>query len=366
MDIVLKEITVADLVDGYRDDGADGVRGYGGDLDIRPAFQREFVYGDKERMAVIDTILKDYPLNVMYWSDQGDDKFEIIDGQQRTISVAQYVQGEFSFPDLFTHHDMFFDNLPANKQQMIMDYELMVYVCTGDDEEKLDWFKTINIAGKELTNQELRNAVYSGPWVSDAKRWFSRNGGPAQKLAGKYVKGNPIRQDYLETAIRWISDGTVDEYMALHQKQSDAKELWSHFQQVIQWVKDAFPKYREPMKNVDWGPLYDNHKNDVLDPDELEADVSALMEDDDVKRKPGVYLYVLTGHEHHLNLRAFSKNTKQSRYEKQNGKCAKCGEAFDFPDMDGDHITPWVEGGKTVEDNCQMLCRGCNRRKGSK
>ena len=365
MDIVLKEITVADLVGGYRDDGAGGVRGYGGKLDIRPAFQREFVYGDKERMAVIDTILKGYPLNVMYWSDRGDGTFEVIDGQQRTISVAQYVSGEFSFPDLFTHHDMFFDNLSEAQQQKIMDYDLTVYICTGDDKERLDWFRTINIAGKELTNQELRNAVYSGPWVSDAKRWFSRNGGPAQRLGGKYVKGDPIRQDYLETAIRWICDGTIDEYMAARQKEPDAKELWNHFEQVIKWVKATFHRYRDSMKRVDWGPLYDEHKDDMLDVDDLETEVSALMKDHDVQRKPGIYRYVLTGDERYLNLRSFDQNLKQSVYEKQNRKCATCAKPFDFAYMEGDHITPWVEGGKTVEDNCQMLCRDCNRRKGA-
>ena len=366
MNIVLHEITVADLVDGYSDDGDGGVVGYGGRLDIRPAFQREFVYGEKERVAVVDTIAKGYPLNVMYWSDKGDDTFEIIDGQQRTISAAQYVQGEFSFPDLFTHHDMFFDNLTKTKQQEILDYKIMVYICTGNDSEKLAWFKTINIAGKELTNQELRNAVYSGSWVSHAKRWFSRNGGPAQKLAGNYLKGNPIRQDYLETAIRWVGGDNIDKHMALHQNHDDANDLWAHFQQVIKWVKDTFPTYRSPMKSVDWGPLYDEHKNDVLDAEKIEAEVSVLMEDDEVERKAGIYLYVLTGHERYLNLRLFSKNLKQGVYEKQHGQCAKCREPFDFGGMDGDHITPWVEGGKTVEENCQMLCRDCNRRKGSR
>ena len=260
---------------------------------------------------------------------------------------------------------MFFDNLPTSKKQKILDYRLTVYVCAGEDSEKLDWFKTINIAGKALTDQELRNAVYSGTWVSHAKRWFSRNGGPAQKLAGNYLKGNPIRQDYLETAIRWVSCDNIDKHMAQHQNYDNADDLWAHFQQVIKWVKDVFPEYRPPMKSVDWGPLYDAHKNDTLDADKLEVEVSALMEDDDVQRKTGVYHYVLTGDDRYMNLRLFSKNLKQGAYEKQGGKCAKCRNAFDFADMDGDHITPWVEGGKTVEDNCQMLCKPCNRRKGS-
>lgn len=176
MKVELLDITVGELINEYRDDGEGGVFGYGGKLNIRPPFQREFIYRDKERKAVIDSILKEFPLNVMYWADREDGTFEIIDGQQRTISIAQYVEGDFSF------NHRYFHNLPSDEAKLILDYELMVYVCTGTDSEKLEWFKTINIAGQELTNQELRNAVYSGPWVSDAKRYFSRTGGPAYRI----------------------------------------------------------------------------------------------------------------------------------------------------------------------------------------
>lgn len=367
MKIELREVTVADLVDGYSDDGESGVRGFGGELDIRPAFQREFVYDDKQRVAVIDTVVKGFPLNVMYWADRGEGcspRYEIIDGQQRTISLAQYVNNDFSFR--FSHYDLFFENLPADKQQAIMGYELTVYVCSGTDSEKLDWFEIVNIAGEELTKQELRNAVYSGFWVTDAKRWFSRRGCPAQQLGGNYTKGNPIRQDYLETAIRWISDDDIEEYMGKHQSDQDAKELWAHFEKVIKWTQKTFPEYRQTMKQVDWGPLYDTHKNDVLDPEILENEVARLVADDDVQSQTGIYRYVLAGDERHLSLRAFTKNEKQRVFEKQAGKCVLCRNVFEINQMEADHITPWIEGGKTIEENCQMLCKSCNRRKGAR
>ena len=199
MKIELLDLTVQELVEDYYDDDEGGVTGYGGKLDIRPPFQREFVYKDKERNAVIDSILKGFPLNVMYWADRENGEFEIIDGQQRTISIAQYVEGDFSFNDLYFH------NLPSDKQELILDYKLMVYVCSGTGSEKLDWFKTINIAGKKLTNQELRNAVYAGTWLSDAKRYFSRNGCAAYQIGNAYVNGSPIRQEYLEIVIKWVS-----------------------------------------------------------------------------------------------------------------------------------------------------------------
>ena len=366
--IELRHITVGDLVSGYSDDGEGGVRGFGGELDIRPPFQREFVYGEKQRTAVIDTVMRDYPLNVMYWADRGEDAFpryEIIDGQQRTISLAQYAANDFSFTDLLSRHNLFFENLPPGRQQAILDYELTVYVCSGTDSEKLDWFRTINIAGAELTAQELRNAVYSGSWVADAKRWFSRNGCAAQKLGGKYLTGKANRQEHLETAVRWISGGDIENYMGRHQHDEDADELWAHFKKVVDWVRNVFPEYRPAMKQVDWGPLHDEHKNDVLDPDILESRVAQLVADDDVQSQPGIYRYVLAGDERHLNLRSFTTNQKQRAYEKQDGGCPRCRETFDIGQMEADHITPWSKGGRTDDANCQVLCKGCNRRKGA-
>ena len=360
MNIELLDLTVRDLVDGYQDNGDDGVRGYGGKLDIRPPFQREFIYKEKERNAVIDTILQGFPLNVMYWADRGDGTYEIIDGQQRTISIAQYIDGDFSL------NYQYFHNLPADIQQRILDYPLMVYVCSGTDSEKLAWFRIINIAGAKLTDQELRNAVYAGPWVSDARRYFSRRGCPAYGIGSNYLKGTPIRQDYLETAIQWISDGGIEDYMGRRQHEESAETLWDYFRSVIDWVEAIFPAWRSSMKGVDWGSLYNTCKDENLDPVAIAARVEELLDDDEVQREAGIYPYVLTGEAKHLNLRQFDARMKRRIYRKQEGVCAICKERFEFNEMEADHITPWSEGGKTNEDNCQMLCRKCNREKAAK
>ena len=362
MNIELREVTVRELTNGYSDDGQNGVRGYNGRLDIRPPFQREFVYNDKQRNAVIDSVLKGFPLNVMYWSDRGNHTFEIIDGQQRTISLAQYVQGDFP------HNDLFFHNLPANVRESILNYKLMVYTCSGTESDKLDWFKIINIAGVKLTDQELRNAVYSGSWVSDAKRYFSSTGCVAYQIGHQYLKSTakPIRQDYLETAIKWINQNSIDKYMANHQHDLDARELWDHYRSVIEWVESVFTVPRKAMKGIDWGKLHDEYKNVLVDTWSVEAETQRLIADDDVQKQSGIYAYILTRDVKHLNLRAFPNGMKQRVYEQQDGKCAMCGDSFDISAMEADHVTPWVEGGGTVETNCQMLCKSDNRTKGAR
>lgn len=357
MKITLKEIPVRDLVQDYQDQAENGVTGYGGKLDIRPPYQREFIYKDKQREAVIDTVTKNFPLNVMYWAVRADRGFEVIDGQQRTISICQYVKGEFSFDMLYFH------NLPADRQEQILNYKLMVYFCEGTDSEKLEWFKTINIAGEELTEQELRNAVYHGSWVYDAKRYFSKTGCPAYGLASNYLAGSAIRQDYLETAIDWLSNGNIDVYMANHQHDPNASELWLYFQNVINWVKVVFPVYRKEMKGLAWGELFNTFKDTPLDAKTLEKEIAVLMQDDDVTNKKGIYPFVLDRKEKHLNIRAFTQATKRKVYEKQQGKCPLCKNHFKLEEMEADHITPWHEGGKTELANCQMLCKDCNRRK---
>ena len=226
MKIQLKEITVRELTSGYQDNDENGVIGFGGKLDIRPPYQREFIYKDKQRDAVIDTITKDFPLNVMYWAVREDGNFEVIDGQQRTISISQYVAGDFAFKNRYFH------NLQNDEKEQILNYKLMVYFCSGEDSEKLEWFKTINIAGERLTDQELRNAVYSGSWVSDAKKYFSKSGCPAYNIGNDYLSGSTIRQDYLETTINWISEGTIENYMAKNQHEPNANELRLYFNSV--------------------------------------------------------------------------------------------------------------------------------------
>jgi hypothetical protein len=358
MKIELKEITVRDLTDDYQDNEEAGVVGYGGKLDIRPAYQREFIYKDKQRDAVIETVMKDFPLNVMYWAVREDGGFEVIDGQQRTISISQFVEGDFAFQGRYFH------NFQKDEQEQILDYKLMVYLCSGTDSEKLEWFKTINIAGVKLSDQELRNAVYHGSWVTDAKRYFSKNGCPAHGIGGDYLSGAYNRQEYLETAVEWINRGDVEGYMAIRQHAPNANELWLYFHGVIAWVKATFPRTRKEMKTVAWGLLYNEFQGASLDPVKLEAEVSRLMADEDVTKKTGIYSYVLDGRERHLNIRAFTPNQKREAYERQEGLCPVCKDTFRLEDMEADHITPWHEGGKTEAANCQMLCRDDNRRKG--
>ncbi len=361
MNIELKEITIQELSDGFQDNNENGVVGFGGKLDIRPPYQREFIYKDKQRDAVINTITKNFPLNVMYWAVREDGTFEVIDGQQRTISICQYIDGDFAFQNRYFH------NLKADEKEKILNYTLMVYVCSGTESEKLEWFKTINIAGEKLTEQELRNAVYTGSWVSDAKRYFSKSGCVAYNIGSDYLNGSPIRQEFLETAIDWISEGKIENYMATHQHDPNATALWLYFQSVITWVNATFTvKRKKFMKGIQWGLFYNKYKDVVFDTKAIEEETARLIADDEVEKKSGIYAYILTKDERYLGIRTFSDSVKQKVYENQKGICPICKNHFDISEMEGDHITPWVEGGKTIEENCQMLCKDDNRRKASK
>lgn len=357
MKIDLADVTIRQLSDGYFDNAEGGVVGLAGKLDIRPPYQREFVYRDKQRDAVINSIFHDYPLNVMYWAVREDGDFEVIDGQQRTISICQYVDGDFAFEGRFFH------NLQPDEKERFLSYNLTVYHCAGTDSEKLEWFRIINIAGEELTQQELRNAVYHGPWVTAAKPIFSKSNCPAYGLGSDYMTGSPIRQDYLETVIRWINAGDIEGYMAVHQHDPNANTEWLYFQSVIAWVKATFPGHRKEMKSVSWGTLYNAHKGDALDPTQLEERVAALMSDEDVTSKKGIYPFVLNGLERSLSIRAFSDNNKREAYERQKGICPVCLQNFGLAQMEADHITPWSKGGRTTAANCQMLCQADNRTK---
>ncbi len=364
MQIELHKITVRELTAGYQDNNENGVRAFGGRLDVRPPFQREFVYKEKQRDAVIDTLTQGFPLNVMYWAVREDGTFEIIDGQQRTISICQYVNGDFAYMFRYFH------NLQPDEQEQILNYELQVYICSGTDSEKLKWFKTINIAGEELTEQELRNAIYSGPWVTQAKRRFSKTGCVAYKIASDFMSGSPIRQEYFEKALKWIGnaqDMSIEQYMAEHQHDTDADQLWQYFQDVIHWVEKLFGrKYKKEMKSVDWGFLYNQYRDTTLTATAIGEEVSRLMADSDVQKKTGIFHYIFDHDIRHLGIRAFDDNTKREVYERQRGICAICGKHFDIEHMEADHITPWHEGGRTIAENCQMLCRECNRRKSGK
>ncbi len=355
MKVDLHQITVRQVAEGYIDNAEEGILGYGGKLNIRPQYQREFVYNDKKRDAVIDTIRKGFPLNSIYWAINEDGTFEVLDGQQRTISFCQYVHGDYSIDNRAFH------NLTQTEKEQILNYPLMVYFCEGNDKEKLDWFRIVNIAGERLTDQELRNAVYTGPWLSDAKRTFSKTNCAAYGLASHYLTGSPIRQDYLETALKWISKNNIEHYMSVHQHDPNANELWLYFRGLIEWVQLTFPVYRKEMKGIDWGPLYDAYKDQLFDTAALEREVQTLMADEDVTNKKGIYAYVLTRIQRHLNIRAFTDNQKREAYERQQGICARCGLHFELNQMEADHITPWHLGGKTIAENCQLLCKACNR-----
>jgi len=360
MEIEIKEITIREVVDGYlNNDNEEGVIGYSGKLNIRPKYQREFVYKDKQRNAVIETVRKNFPLNVMYWV-KNEDSYELMDGQQRTISICEYVAGKFSL------NYQCFHNLEDDEKEQILDYKLMVYLCEGTDKEKLDWFKTINIAGEKLTPQELRNAIYTGAWLTNAKRYFSKTNCPAYNLASNYIKGSTIRQDYLETVISWISNGEVEEYMSKNQSKPNANELWLYFQSVINWINTIFPNYRREMKGVDFGILYNEFKDHEFNSQSLEQEITKLMQDEDVTKKSGIYVYILTRDEKYLNIRAFIDKQKREAYEGQIGICPKCKAHFKIEEMEADHITPWHEGGKTTAENCQMLCKHDNRVKSDK
>ena len=361
MKIELHNLTIREIFDGYKNNEEEGVVGFGGKLNIRPKYQREFVYKPEQQKAVINTIQRDLPLNVMYWCKTGEDSYELMDGQQRTLSFCTYCDGAFSVDEAYFH------NLPKDKQEQILNYKLFVYVCEGSDSEKLEWFKIINIAGEKLTDQELRNAVYAGPWTTSAKKYFSKTGCVASKLSDKYVTGSTIRQELLEKALEWICDKegcTIEDYMGRHQNDPDASALWSYFRNVIDWIQAKFTNVRREMKKVNWGPLYNQFgQNSALDATQLESRIAELMADEDVTNKAGIYDYVLTGNERKLSIRAFSPRDRRTAYERQKGLCAKCGKPFKLEEMQADHINPWAKGGKTIPENCQMLCADCNRRK---
>ena len=375
MKINLQQIKVRDLVNGYVNNDEEGVVGYGGRLNIRPAFQREFVYNEKQQKAVIDTVVKGFPLNTMYWVHNEDDTFELLDGQQRTLSICEFVEGNFSM-EFSKGVEQAFHNLTDDEQNAILDYELMIYICDGNERERLEWFRTINITGEKLTDQELLNINYIGAWLSDAKRKFSKTNCVAFKLGHKFVKGLPIRQDYLETALSWISGGNITNYMSTHQHDINANELWLYFNSVITWIETTFaldtnPKnYRKEMLGLNWGDLYNRFRNNMYDAQVIEKRVNELMANEEVTDKKGVYEYILSGENEDmackLSKRAFSDADKRTAYERQHGICPITGEYLPITEMQADHIIPWWKGGTTTLSNLQMISKTANIRKGGR
>lgn len=362
MEITMHEITVREIFNGYINNGENGVTGYGGNLNIRPKYQRNFVYNETQRAEVIRTVKKNFPLNVMYWIDNGGGKFEVMDGQQRTISICDYISGGFAVDGFY------FYSLPNVAKNTILNYKLTIYFCQSDDyAEKMQWFQVVNIAGERLFEQEIRNAVFASSFVDAARAYFSQNNCAAYRTAKDYLNGAPIRQEYLETVLKWFAaknNCSIDELMSRSQQDDpNAENLVKYFNDVIAWVQKTFTTYRKEMKGLDWGIFYNKYGDTIFDVPKITAKIEDLMADEDVTSKRGIYKYILTGDERYLNVRAFDDRIKKFIYKQQGGKCNICGKTFPIAEMHADHITAWSKGGKTIVENCQMLCATCNLKK---
>lgn len=389
MKIELSPITVREVVESYKDHAEEGVVGYGGKLNIRPAYQREFVYQNEQRNEVIRTVMRGYPstefpLNVMYWAKTDETLFELIDGQQRTISLCQYINNEFSI--LIDGMPQNFDNLSAEKKEYLLNYKLQIYICEGTNDEKLDWFTIINVAGEPLTTQELLNANYTGPWLSSAKRYFMKSSSPAYLLANKYIdiEANQSRGRGLETAIKWVSGENIKQYMADHQNDDNADELWKHFRLVIEWVQKTFTEYYREMKGLNWGLLYERYHEHVYDPSIVSVQIQKLYGDIHIKNSKGIFEYILGDSidTRLLDIRVFDDATKRSVYATQTAEakakgisnCPPCAlgrnvnktKIWALEEMDADHVAAWSKGGTTSIENCEMLCVTHNRAKGNR
>ncbi|MFA5012266.1 MAG: DUF262 domain-containing protein [Ignavibacteria bacterium] len=389
MKIYLKPITIREIVENYKDSAEEGVVGYNGKLNIRPAYQREFIYKPDQRNEVIRTIMRGYPntafpLNVMYWAKTNNNQYELIDGQQRTISFCQFFNMEFSI--ILDGMPKKFDNLSPEKKEYFLNYELQIYVCEGTPEQRLEWFSIINIAGEPLTSQELLNANYTGTWLSSAKRYFMKSNSAAYGLANKYIdiEANQSRGKGLETAIKWISSNNVKQYMADHQNDENADVLWLHFKKVIEWIQKNFIDYHREMKGLDWGQLYDKYFDITYNPRIISKQVQELITDPYITNSKGIFEYILGSSVDTklLEVRIFDDATKKFVYTKQTEKavrkntsnCPLCAighvsnkhRIWNLNEMDADHVAAWSKGGKTIKKNCQMLCKTHNQAKGNK
>ena len=384
MCILEDEITISDLYKNYEDNGENGVFAYNGYLEVRPAYQREFIYDDAKQKKVIDSIINNYPINVFYWGEADKQGYyDLIDGQQRTLSICKFIHGDYSVN--YNGSDYTFASLPFEVRKIIQEYKLKIYRCSGTEKEKLTWFETINIASEALTKQELRNAVYTGSWLSSAKQYFSKTNCPATQLGKGFIKTKDAnRQLILERVLQWASNAegkTIEEYMSEHRNDKDASELWDYFVSIIDWVKRNFGTNIRGMDKVQWGNLYNkyskehdvdnknrilciiNHKMGLYSLNAFLDEIESLQDDEEVTSKSGIFEYILSGDDRKLSIRAFPDSIKKKVYRLQGGVCKHCGEKFDYDDMVADHIIPWSKGGHTTEGNCQMLCVKCNAKK---
>jgi hypothetical protein len=381
------DITVADICNGfvYNQSEGKGLFGLSGTLTIQPEYQRNYVYADKggkRETAVIDSLLKGYPLGLIYFNQVADNKFEVLDGQQRITSIGRFVTNKFAIMDGGNPKN--FDSLPADQQAKIKDSKLLIYECEGTETEIKQWFETINIAGVPLTRQELLNAIYSGPFVTLAKAEFSNSQNSNIQKWSAYISGSVNRQEYLERALEWISKGDIGGYMSSHRTNSDIKELKAYFNSVIDWVSGVFINVEKEMQGLEWGRLYELYHSQSYDPAKVSIEVNRLYSDPYVKNRRGVFEYILGGLQDSklLDVRVFDDATRKSVYTQQTNaaeatgtsNCSLCAvghsanksKIWKFAEMDADHVSAWSKGGGSSTKNCQMLCITHNRAKGNR
>lgn len=382
------EITVKDICDGfvYNELEGKGLFGLSGTLTIQPEYQRNYIYADgKKDVAVIDSLLKGYPLGLIYFNKVSEGNLEVLDGQQRITSFGRFVTNKFAIKD---DNDMeqYFSGLAKDKQNKILDSKLTIYECEGEESEIKEWFKTINIAGVPLNNQELLNAIYSGEFVTLAKEEFSNSQNSNIQKWGAYISGSVDRQSYLERALEWVSKSkeNIDGYMSLHRYDNNITELKNYFNSVIDWTSTVFIDVEKEMCGLEWGRLYETYHKKAFNPKILSEEVQKLYADSYVKNRKGIFEYVLGGLEDTklLQVRVFDDATKKSTYKKQTkeakekgiSNCPLCAvgnntnktKIWSQNEMDADHVTAWSKGGETIKSNCEMLCKTHNRAKGNK
>lgn len=386
MQTTLKQYTIREICEGfvYNELEGKGLFGLSGKLTIQPEYQRNYIYADNKRdVAVIESILKGYPLGLIYFNKLSDDKLEVLDGQQRITSFGRYVTEKFAIKDA-NGMEQYFTGLAENLQQKILDTQILVYECEGEESEIKEWFKTINIAGIPLNEQELLNAVYSGPFVTKAKEEFSNSQNTKVQKWGAYISGSVNRQDFLHTALNWVSKGEIDNYMSSHRNDDNICKLETYFTTVIDWISAVFSDVEPEMKGLEWGRLYEEFHKNSYNPQTVSAKVQELYADPYVKCHKGIFEYVLGNCEKKqlLEVRVFDEATKKAVYKQQtqNAKakgisnCPICASGnnnnktkiWDQKDMDADHVTAWSKGGATDIKNCEMLCKSHNRAKGNK
>ena len=387
MDTVLKtEITVEDICNGfvYNEFEGKGLFGLSGKLTIQPEYQRNYIYADgKKDVAVIDSILKGYPLGLIYFTKIADDKFEVLDGQQRITSFGRFITGKFAIKDS-NGMERYFSGLAENQREQILKTKLTIYECEGSEQEIKEWFKTINIAGVPLNEQELSNAIHSGPFVTKAKEEFSNSQNANVQKWSAYIKGDVKRQDYLRVALDWVSKGNIDAYMSKHRYDDNINELKTYFTSVIDWISSVFIDVESEMRGLPWGELYEKYHINAYNPQEVHNKLQELYSDFYVKNRKGIYEYILDGCKQPqlLDVRIFDDVTKKTVYKNQTSEAEKCGKSncplcalgndnnskriYKLNEMDADHVTAWSNGGATDISNCTMLCKTHNRAKGNK